>query len=104
MDKIPYGKGIAIMRSQSIQEIMARIAVAEIDSPIAVFLNPDGTYRSQFAAPLNTRRMLDMRPPSLVGVWCRHDNQNEVLAALGYSKPKGRKYPVSSWTRGLVPV
>ena len=92
------------MRSQSITEIMARIAVAEIDSPIAVFLNPDGTYRSQFAAPLNTRRMLDMRPPSLVGVWCRHDNQNEVLAALGYTKPKGRKYPVSSWTRGLVPV
>ena len=92
------------MRSQSIHEIMARIAVAEIDSPIAVFKNEDGTYRSQFAAPVLTRLALEMRPVNLVGVWCRHDNQNEVLAALGYSKPKGRKYPVSSWTRGLVPV
>ena len=61
------------MRSQSITEIMGRIAVAEIDSPIAVFKNDDGTYRSQFAA-------------------------------LGYSKPKGRKYPVSSWTRGIAPM
>ena len=92
------------MRSQSITEIMGRIAVAEIDSPIAVFKNEDGTYRSQFAAPVLTRLALEMRPVNLVGVWCRHDNQNEVLAALGYSKPKGRKYPVSSWTRGLVPV
>ena len=92
------------MRSQSITEIMGRIAVAEIDSPIAVFKNDDGTYRSQFAAPILTSRALEMRPVNLVGVWCRHDNQNEVLAALGYSKPKGRKYPVSSWTRGLVPV
>ena len=92
------------MRSQSIQEIMARIAVAEIDSPIAVFKNEDGTYRSQFAAPVLTRLALEMRPVNLVGVWCRHDNQNEVLAALGYSKPKGRKYPVSSWTRGIIPA
>jgi len=92
------------MRSQSITEIMGRIAVAEIDSPIAVFKNDDGTYRSQFAAPILTSRALEMRPVNLVGVWCRHDNQNEVLAALGYTKPKGRKYPVSSWTRGLVPV
>ena len=61
------------MRSQSITEIMGRIAVAEIDSPIAVFVNPDGSYRSQFAA-------------------------------LGYSKPKGSKYPVSSWTRGITPM
>ena len=61
------------MRSQSISEIMGRIAVAEPESQIAVFVNPDGTYRSQFAA-------------------------------LGYSKPKGRKYPVSSWVRGIVPA
>jgi len=92
------------MRSQSITEIMGRIAVAEIDSPIAVFKNEDGTFQSRFAAPILTSRALEMRPVNLVGVWCRHDNQNEVLAALGYSKPKGRKYPVSSWTRGLVPV
>ena len=92
------------MRSQSITEIMARIAVAEPESPIAVFKNPDGTFQSRFAAPILTSRALEMRPVNLVGVWCRHDNQNEVLAALGYSKPKGRKYPVSSWTRGLVPV
>ena len=92
------------MRSQSITEIMGRIAVAEIDSPIAVFKNDDGTYRSQFAAPILTSRALEMRPVNLVGVWCRHDNQNEVLAALGYSKPKGRKYPVSSWVRGIVPA
>jgi hypothetical protein len=52
------------MRSQSITEIMGRIAVAEIDSPIAVFLNPDGTYRSQFAAPVLTSRALEMRPPN----------------------------------------
>jgi len=92
------------MRSQSITEIMGRIAVAEIESPIAVFKNEDGTFQSRFAAPILTSRALEMRPVNLVGVWCRHDNQNEVLAALGYSKPKGRKYPVSSWTRGLVPV
>ena len=92
------------MRSQSITEIMARIAVAEPESPIAVFKNPDGTFQSRFAAPILTSRALEMRPVNLVGVWCRHDNQNEVLAALGYTKPKGRKYPVSSWTRGLVPV
>jgi len=92
------------MRSQSITEIMGRIAVAEIDSPIAVFKNEDGTYRSQFAAPVLTRLALEMRPVNLVGVWCRHDNQNEVLAALGYTKPKGRKYPVSSWTRGIIPA
>jgi len=92
------------MRSQSITEIMARIAVAEIDSPIAVFKNPDGTYRSQFAAPVLTSRALEMRPPNLVGVFHNQSNQHEVLASMGYSKPKGRKYPVSSWTRGLVPV
>jgi len=92
------------MRSQSIHEIMGRIAVAEPESPIAVFKNPDGTFQSRFAAPILTSRALEMRPVNLVGVWCRHDNQNEVLAALGYTKPKGRKYPVSSWTRGLVPV
>lgn len=92
------------MRSQSITEIMARIAVAEIDSPIAVFLNPDGTYRSQFAAPILTSRALEMRPPNLVGVWHNQSNQYEVLAAMGYSKPKGRKYPVSSWVRGIVPA
>mgnify|MGYP003442739027 FL=1 len=92
------------MRSQSITEIMARIAVAEPESPIAVFKNPDGTFQSRFAAPILTSRALEMRPVNLVGVWCRHDNQNEVLAALGYSKPKGRKYPVSSWVRGIVPA
>ena len=92
------------MRSQSITEIMGRIAVAEIDSPIAVFKNEDGTYRSQFAAPVLTRLALEMRPPNLVGVWHNQSNQHEVLASMGYSKPKGRKYPVSSWTRGLVPV
>jgi len=92
------------MRSQSIHEIMGRIAVAEIDSPIAVFLNPDGTYRSQFAAPVLTRLALEMRPLNLVGVWHNQSNQNEVLAAMGYSKPKGRKYPVSSWTRGITPM
>jgi len=92
------------MRSQSIHEIMGRIAVAEPESPIAVFVNPDGTYRSQFAAPVLTSRALEMRPPNLVGVFHNQSNQHDVLAALGYSKPKGRKYPVSSWTRGLVPV
>jgi len=92
------------MRSQSIQEIMSRIAVAEPESPIAVFLNPDGTYRSQFAAPVLTRLALEMRPPNLVGVFHNQSNQHDVLAALGYVKPKGRKYPVSSWTRGIVPA
>ena len=92
------------MRSQSITEIMARIAVAEPESPIAVFKNPDGTFQSRFAAPILTSRALEMRPVNLVGVWCRHDNQNEVLAALGYEKPKGRKYPISSWVRGIQPL
>ena len=92
------------MRSQSITEIMGRIAVAEIDSPIAVFKNDDGTYRSQFAAPILTSRALEMRPPNLVGVFHNQSNQHDVLQALGYVKPKGRKYPVSSWTRGIVPA
>lgn len=83
---------------------MGRIAVAEPESPIAVFVNPDGTYRSQFAAPVLTSRALEMRPPNLVGVFHNQSNQHDVLAALGYSKPKGRKYPVSSWTRGIVPA
>jgi len=61
------------MRSQSIHEIMGRIAVAEPESPIAVFKNEDGSFQSRFAA-------------------------------LGYTKPKGRKYPVSSWVRGIVPA
>lgn len=92
------------MRSQSITEIMARIAVAEPESPIAVFKNPDGTFQSRFAAPILTSRALEMRPPNLVGVFHNQSNQHEVLAALGYTKPKGRKYPVSSWTRGITPM
>ena len=92
------------MRSQSITEIMARIAVAEIDSPIAVFKNPDGSFQSRFAAPVLTSRALEMRPVNLVGVWCRHDNQNEVLAAMGFVKPAKRNRQYSKQFRGVVPA
>jgi len=80
------------MRSLSPQDIMARIAVAEIESPIAVYLNPDGTYDARFAAPLLTSLDIDRRPYNLVGVYTRHSNQHEILASMGYVKPPtGRK-------------
>lgn len=88
--------------AESIHQIMARIAEATPESQIAVFRQDDGTFKSQFAAPLKTRRMIEMRPPSLVGVYDNTMNQHQVLADLGYVKPKGRNYPVSSWTRGIV--
>jgi hypothetical protein len=71
---------------------MRRIAVAETESPIAVFRNEDGTLDARFAAPLLTRLKLEMRPPSLIGVYTRHSNQHEILAKLGYTTPPtGRK-------------
>ena len=81
--------------AESIQQIMARIAEATPESQIAVFRLEDGSFTSKFAAPVLTRLALEMRPPNLVGVWHNQSNQHEVLKAMGYEKPKGRKYPVS---------
>jgi len=80
------------MRALSPQDIMRRISVAEEESPIAVFRNEDGTLDARFAAPLLTRLKLEMRPPSLIGIYTRHSNQHDILQAMGYVTPTtGRK-------------
>ena len=92
------------MRSLSVQMIMGRIAVAEENSKIAVYKNSDGTLDARFADCLRVREDIVMRHPSLVGVWCRHDNQNEVLAAMGFVKPAKRNRQYSKQFRGVVPA
>jgi hypothetical protein len=80
------------MRSLRIQEIMSRIAVAEPESKIAIFLNPDGSYDARFAGPLLTQLDIIRSPHNLVGVYDRTSNQHEILAKLGYTTPPtGRK-------------
>lgn len=80
------------MRTLKAQEIMARIAAAETDSPIAVYRNTDGTHDCRFAGPLQTHLDILRAPDNLVGVYTRHDDQNAILAAMGYIKPlTGRK-------------
>lgn len=74
--------------TESIQQIMRRITDATPQSRIAVFRMPDGTFRSQFADTIATRRRIEMRPPDLVGVWDQTSNQHDVLEALGYTTAK----------------
>lgn len=91
--------------AETIHTIMGRIADATPESQIAVFRNPDGTFKSQFAAPLRTRRILEMRPPSLVGIFDQTMNQHEILAAMGYQKPHKRtRDKVTRWNRDVVPA
>lgn len=80
--------------AESIQKIMSRIEDATPASPIAVWRLHDGSLKSQFAGTIETRRRIEICPPSLIGVFDRTMNKNEVLAAMGYAKPKearGRK-------------
>jgi len=73
------------MRSLRSQDIMARISVAEPESPIAIFKNHDGTFDARFAGPLLTQLDILRAPDNLVGVYDRHSDKNEILGKLGYT-------------------
>jgi hypothetical protein len=67
---------------------MSRIEHATPESQIAVWRLHDGSLKSNFAATIKMQRRLEMRPPSLIGVFDQTSNKHDVLAAMGYTTAK----------------
>lgn len=86
--------------AETIHSIMARIEDAEPGSPIAVWRQPDGSLKSQFAGTIEMQRRIEMRPPSLIGVFDRTMNQHEMLAKMGYVKPEKNRVRAAAARKG----